>query len=139
MSGRLTIRELEQLQKEGKIRGFVDKKSVDKNCQQPKAGRSKYGAQKVTFDGIEFDSIKEGNRYLHLRMLRNAGYIRTLSLQVPFELNDGGTHSLKYIADFLYFRNGVLVVEDAKGFRTKEYKKKRKLMKEVYNIEIKEV
>lgn len=106
----------------------------------PKAGKSKYGAKKVVIDGITFDSTKEGGRYLELKMLREAGLVTELELQVPYELNLGGTHSLKYIADFRY-RDGItgqLVVEDCKGYKTKEYLKKRKLMREVYGIIIKE-
>ena len=44
-----------------------------------------------------------------------------------------------YIADFAYFQNGHLVVEDTKGFRTEGYKIKRKLMLERYGIQIREV
>ncbi|OLY94802.1 hypothetical protein BUE76_11725 [Cnuella takakiae] len=102
--------------------------------------KSKYGAKKVVIDGITFDSTKEGGRYLELKMLERAGLVTELELQVPYELNPGGTHSLKYIADFRY-RDGMtgqLVVEDCKGYKTKEYIKKRKLMREVYGIIIKE-
>lgn len=72
--------------------------------------------------------------------LQKQGLIGLLEMQVPFELNPGGTHSLKYIADFVYYDSltGERVVEDAKGFRTREYLKKRRLMKKVLGIEIKE-
>lgn len=107
----------------------------------PKEGRkSKYGAKKVVIDGITFDSTKEGGRYLELKMLERAGLITELELQVPYELNPGGTHSLKYIADFRY-RDGItgqLIVEDTKGYKAKEYLKKRKLMREVHGIIIRE-
>ena len=36
--------------------------------------------------------------------------------------------ALKYIADFVYDENGQQVVEDCKGFKTKEYLIKRKIM-----------
>jgi hypothetical protein len=55
---------------------------------------------------------------------------------VEFELNPGGTHSLIYRADFVYKRNGEMVVNDVKGYRTKVYLKKKRLMKSVHNIEI---
>jgi hypothetical protein len=59
---------------------------------------------------------------------------------VPFELNEGGTHSYKYVADFVYLdaRTGQKIVEDTKGHRTREYIKKRRLMKKVWGIEITE-
>jgi len=89
-------------------------------------------------DGIIFDSEKEANRYRELSFLLKAGVIGLLERQVEFELNEGGTHSLKYIADFVYLRadTGEKVVEDCKGFRTKEYRKKKRLMREVHNIQI---
>lgn len=45
-----------------------------------------------------------------------------------------------YVADFEYYtKQGELVVEDAKGVRTKDYILKRKLMLLVYGIRIREV
>lgn len=103
--------------------------------------RSKYGNTRKEVDGIVFDSIKEANRYRELKLLLKAGAIGLLELQVPFELNQGGTHSLKYIADFVYLDalTGQKIVEDAKGHRTREYLKKRRLMLKIHNIKIKEV
>jgi uncharacterized protein related to proFAR isomerase len=48
---------------------------------------------------------------------------------------------INYIADFVYvaeldFIDGRETVEDVKGFKTPEYKLKRKFMKHVHNIEI---
>ena len=44
----------------------------------------------------------------------------------------------KYIADFTYIENGEYVVEDTKGKKTSDYKRKRKWMKNILGIEIKE-
>ena len=44
-----------------------------------------------------------------------------------------------YVADFVYKEGGKTVVEDTKGFRTKDYIIKRKLMLQVHGIRIKEV
>lgn len=51
------------------------------------------------------------------------------------------TSGKKYIADFVYYDciNKRQVVEDVKGFRTKEYLVKREWMFEKYGIEIHEV
>jgi hypothetical protein len=47
--------------------------------------------------------------------------------------------AVKYVADFVYEENGKLIVEDTKGFRTKDYIIKRKLMLWVHGIQIKEI
>lgn len=44
-----------------------------------------------------------------------------------------------YKADFVYTEGGETVVEDVKGYRTKEYIIKRKLMLHVYGIRIREI
>jgi hypothetical protein len=46
-----------------------------------------------------------------------------------------------YVADFVYIdcTTGLEVVEDAKGFKTREYKKKKRLMLKIQKIKIKEV
>ena len=99
-------------------------------------GKSKYKNIRVELDGHKFDSKKEANRYIALQMLQTAGEISNLRLQVPYELNEGGSHSLKYVADFVYLKNGVEIVEDVKGFRTAVYLKKKKLMKKLHRIYI---
>ena len=43
-----------------------------------------------------------------------------------------------YFADFVYETDGETVVEDVKGYRTSEYKRKRNLMKKIYGIIIRE-
>ena len=107
---------------------------------------NKYHNKKVIIDGIKFDSEKEGNYYLKLKMLEKAGKIRDLRLQVPFvvletfKVNDRTYRKTKYIADFTYFDDkDKLHVVDVKGFRTKEYELKKKLMAWKYGIEIEEV
>lgn len=102
--------------------------------------RSKYGNKKTEVDGIVFDSAREANRYKELKILLKAGVIGMLERQVPFELNPGGQFSLRYIADFVYVDmvTGEKIVEDSKGFRTRDYKRKKRLMKKIHGISIKE-
>ena len=110
---------------------------------------SKYGAKKVTFDGKTFDSQKEAQRYAELRLLDRGKVISDLKCQVKFELipnqkDENGKvieRAVNYIADFVYIdkNTGKTVVEDTKGFKTKEYIIKRKLMLWIHNIEIREV
>ena len=121
---------------------------------------NKYHAQKCIIDGIQFDSRKEAYRYQELLLLQRAGAIQDLQRQVKYilvpaqyetyarygkkgnRIKDGtklAERECSYIADFVYHFDGKLVVEDAKGFRTKEYAIKRKLMLYVHGIRIKEV
>lgn len=108
------------------------------------ARANKYHAKKTVVDGIEFDSAKEAKRYAKLRALEDAGKIQGLRLQVPFELVpsfecDGVKYrGTKYVADFVYYRDGKVVVEDCKGFKTAEYKLKKKLMAYINHVNIEE-
>ncbi len=113
---------------------------------------NKYGNQKVSIGGMEFDSKKEFSRYMQLVGWQKAGKISELQRQVKYELipsqkkPSGGTERpVYYIADFTYTQDGKTVVEDVKGYRDPKsagYAKfviKRKLMLKFYGIEIKEV
>lgn len=106
--------------------------------------RNKFNAKKTTIDNIEFDSAKEAKRYVKLRALEDAGEIQHLRLQVPFELVPSFEccgvkyRGMKYVADFVYFRDGKFVVEDCKGVKTPEYKMKKKLMAYLNHINIEE-
>lgn len=105
----------------------------------------KYRARKKKVGNIVFDSQKEGTRYEELLMLARSGIVKDLQTQVKYELipahrrSDGVLErAVFYKADFVYEMDGKKVVEDVKGFRTKEYIIKRKLMLDRYGIEIKE-
>lgn len=107
---------------------------------------NKYRNQKVTLDGITFDSARERDRYAELKLLLRSGSITDLKLQPVFELvpairEDGKLvqRAVTYRADFSYRQDGELVVEDAKGVRTDVYVLKRKLMMYVYGIDVKEI
>ena len=96
--------------------------------------------------GFVHDSKREAMRANELILMQRAGVITDLQQQVPFQLieaqklSNGKTErACVYIADFTYWENGRFIVEDAKGTKTKEYIIKRKLMKKVHNIEIREV
>ena len=107
---------------------------------------NKYHSKKITRDGMTFDSIKEYRRWVDLSLLERAGKITNLQRQIPFVLIpsqriDGKVVEwpCKYIADFVYEKDGQKVVEDTKGFKTKDYVIKRKLMLKVFGIRINEV
>ena len=122
-------------------------------------------AKRVTDSGaiLRFDSQKEARRYDELAALERAGTIRELRMQVDFTLQEAYTdgegrraRAIRYRADFSYKKRPkywtgyesqcpddgwILVVEDGKSraTRTKEYIMKRKLMKERFGVEIREV
>lgn len=103
--------------------------------------KNKYGARKLTApDGQKFDSVKEYHRWGCLRLLERAGKIKDLKRQVSFELipKQNGERACNYIADFTYYEDGKLVVEDCKGFKTDVYRIKKKMMLWEYGIRIKE-
>lgn len=107
---------------------------------------SKYHSKKVVVDGIKFDSKKEANRWKVLSMLEQVGQIQDLKRQVRFELIpaqriDGKVveRACTYVADFTYYRDNQLVVEDVKGFKTSEYVMKRKLLLYTHGLRITEV
>jgi PHP family Zn ribbon phosphoesterase len=127
--------------------------------------RSKYRSERVTILGETFDSKKEARYYFEtLKPLAEAGVIRNLQRQVPYELHCPGGHVVsRYVADFVYERpdseprrkarrprkgkflpvaeNVVwrTVIADAKGVRTRLYKLKRKWLKLEYGLVIEEV
>lgn len=119
---------------------------------------NKYKNNKVTIGDETFDSSKEYRRFCELKLLQRAGKISDLQRQVKFVLIPaqrepdtvgvrGGVKNGKvieyecsYIADFVYVNDkGETVVEDTKGFKTKDYIIKRKLMLYVHGIRIQEI
>lgn len=102
---------------------------------------SKYKSRKTRVNGLTFDSKREANRYSELLLSERGGAINGLKTQVPFELipKQDGERAVKYIADFVYEQDGRTVVEDCKGFKTKDYIIKRKLMLWRHGIKVKEV
>lgn len=120
----------------------------------------KYHNRKITVDGKTFDSRKEYRRYNELILLERAGKISNLETQKEFVLIPAqyefyprygkrgdriqdGQRCLErpcvYKADFVYEENGKTIVEDTKGFKTKDYIIKRKLMLFIHGIKIKEI
>ena len=114
----------------------------------------------MVVDGIEFHSVKEAKRWRELLLMEKSGAITELKRQVAFTVIPAQRETIEryspktgkrlkdkeviverecaYIADFTYKQDGKLVVEDTKGYKTPEYKIKRKLLLLVYGIRIKE-
>lgn len=116
---------------------------------------NKYGASKVVFKGIKFDSTYERDRYIYLCHLQKKGLISGLRLQqkfvlikktiklVPKQLKTKVRWDKRvveqeadYHCDFVYIENGVYVCEEFKSVMTSklaDYILRRKLMvKKIY-------
>lgn len=102
--------------------------------------RNKYGAVKTEVDGIVFDSKREAQRYRDLSLLQSCKEISALDRQVDYPIVVNGVKVSKYVADFVYQdRNGKVIIEDSKGFRTPVYRLKKKLVEALYGVKITEV
>lgn len=101
---------------------------------------SKYHSKITMVGDKKFHSHKEADRFVELTLMEKAKAIQDLKTQVSFPLIKKSSYGreIKYIADFVYYENGVMVVEDTKGFRTDVYRLKKRMMAELYGIEIKE-
>ena len=124
---------------------------------------SKYRNKKVSFQGEEFDSKRELQRYLVLKDAESKGIIQNLQKQVNFELipkieEDVVIHlkrkdkiqrktiqlPIVYRADFVYKKDGVMVVEDVKASANmrsldRVFLLKEKLFRWKYGFSIKRV
>lgn len=100
----------------------------------------KYKSKKAKCRAMHIhDSKKEAARCNELQYLQRVGIISDLKIQQKYELipalkyegmpNERGC---SYIADFTYFKDGIFVIEDTKGYKTPEYVIKRKLLKQRY-------
>ena len=103
---------------------------------------NKYNAKKTEFMGFKFDSKWEAERYGQLASMALAGVVKDLERQVKYEIVVNNYKICRYVADFSYtliHENGTeeKIVEDAKGVQTTDFKLKMKLMKAVFNIDIK--
>lgn len=117
---------------------------------------SKYGNQKQVVDGITFDSKREVDYYLTLKLLQKAGEVTTIETHPKFVLQLGfwkctrckvtwnenlkrgvcpncrskmpKTSAITYSADFLVtYKDGRTEIVDVKGMETEAFKIKRKL------------
>ena len=107
--------------------------------------QTKYHNKKCVYKDMQFDSLKERNHYIVLEQLEKTGQIKDLKWQVKYELqpsfklNGKTIRAINYIADFTYLKDGILVVVDTKGFRTKDYLLKKKMFQYKYGMDIVEV
>jgi hypothetical protein len=104
---------------------------------------NKYRNKPVEVDGIRFASVREANRYSQLKQLERAGEIVGLELQPRFPLRVNDFLVCTYVGDFAYSTTTPpyveRIVEDAKGFRTREYQIKARLFHAIFGFPVTEV
>ena len=107
---------------------------------------NKYGVAKKedrTYKGEVFDSKKEMNYYIKLLQLQTAvnpkNRVIHIVRQFVYPLAVNGVLICKYKLDFIVrYADERIEYIDVKGVKTPVYQLKKKLMKAIYNIEIKE-
>lgn len=129
--------------------------ALDEGIKRP----AKYRNHQVTIDGIAFDSKKEGEHYLHLKMRQRLNEIRDLELQPVFKLYVEESRPLaEFTPDFRYWErmppgyvpapgertspdNEVLRVVDVKSTATKTeaYNLRKKWCEDLHKVKILEV
>lgn len=94
---------------------------------------SKYRSQWTEVDGINFQSKKEAEYYIQLKLLQAAGEVAYFLRQVPFHLPG----NIKYFCDFMVvMRTGQIRYIDVKGVETNVFKMKKKMVEYHYPIKI---
>jgi hypothetical protein len=103
------------------------------------APRNKYGVSRKdqrTTGGITFASKREMNHFRQLQGMKAAGVVKFFLRQTRFDLPG----VVKYYADFaVFYVDGRVDFLDAKGVRTPVYAVKRKQVRELYGVDIREV
>jgi len=95
--------------------------------------KHKFHAKPCESDGIKFPSKKERDYYLKLILARKSGELLFFLRQVPFHLAGG----IIYRLDFMEFwSNGDIVFTEIKGFSSKEWIMKKKMVESTYPISI---
>jgi hypothetical protein len=95
--------------------------------------KHKFHAKPVEEDGHHFPSKLEWKLYKQLLLQQKAGEVLFFLRQVPFHLPGG----VKYVLDFLvFYTNGEVKALDAKGMETDTFTLKKKMVEDLYPIEI---
>lgn len=93
----------------------------------------KYGAKEVWVDNIRFGSQLEAEHYRQLKLLKQAGEIRTFLRQIPLMLPGG----IKHVVDWMVIRDGKPALFcESKGADLPMGRLKRKQVKDVHGIDI---
>lgn len=116
------------------------KQEINAAIRQMNGGAGKYRNQFTECPyGHRHRSKREANRCAELNLLALSGAIKHLKHQPRYPLYVNEQLVTTYVADFRYYEDDMLVVEDAKGTPTRDYVIKKKLLKALHNIEVHEV
>ena len=96
----------------------------------------KYNNTRVVVGGYKFDSIKESRRYDELLILQRSGEVSHFLRQVPFHIAPDVTYRLDFL---VFWPDGSVTYEDVKGYRTPQYKIKKKLVEHNFPVKITEI
>ncbi|MBR1527769.1 MAG: DUF1064 domain-containing protein [Oscillospiraceae bacterium] len=98
-----------------------------------------HAKKKICNQGHVHHSILEAKRCDELHLMQKQGMISNLEIQKKFVILEAQKYngmpnerSIVYNADFVYTENGITVIEDTKGYKTKDYNIKRKFVKKLY-------
>lgn len=95
--------------------------------------KHKFKAKPVDEDGHHFQSTLEWKYFKHLKLLQNTGEVVFFLKQVPFHLPGG----VKYVVDYqIFYVDGSVRFVDVKGVETDTFKIKRKIVQDLYPVEI---
>lgn len=96
---------------------------------------------RVYAGGEVYSCASVAARWEELKKKRDAGEIQKLDRFVDFELipRQEGERACKYIADFVYWENGEIVVEDVSSCNNAAQSIKRKLMLWRFGIRVREL
>jgi len=85
--------------------------------------RNKYHVSKVAVLGTVYDSQAEADRHRDLLLLERAGRIEALHYHLlRFALGRSDKNRLiSYTPDFTYLEDGILVAEEVKGYRVRDW------------------
>jgi len=123
----MTLEEFQALQKR------VNKNRGSRKAFPDTPKPNKFGAKKVEYDGIRFDSKAEGQYYLYLKLKQASGELKYFLRQVPFDLPGG----IKARIDFMEVdKNGSIKFTDVKGVITPVFRIKKKQIKVLYGVDV---
>lgn len=91
--------------------------------------KNKYRNYRIIINGIKYDSKKEYDRHSILKIKEKAGEISELKFHEPcMNIILQENPQIKYEPDFCYIENNIYIIEDVKGYQTKEFKLKKKMI-----------
>lgn len=95
--------------------------------------RHKFNAKPTNIDDKRFPSKAESKYYQLLKTLQERGVVLFFLRQVPFDLPGGITYRLDFL---VFYSDGDIKFIDVKGFKTKDFIMKKKLLEETYPIQL---